>query len=117
MLRNGFGIWKLLAMPRRARLNGGSRVMSRPSNSTRPSSLNRAPETQLMSVVLPEPLGPMRPRRSPGATSSVMLSSAVKPPKRLARPLTFPSGRRRRTTGGHGTKSSGPVVLNPAFVE
>ena len=46
-------------------------------------------------VVLPEPLGPMSPRISPGFTSKETLLSAVKPPKRLIRPLT-PSTEGRR---------------------
>ena len=36
---------------------------------------------QLMSVVLPEPFGPIRPKRSPGAMSRLTPDSAVKPPK------------------------------------
>jgi len=39
-----------------------------------------APEMQLKQVVLPEPLGPMRPRISPGLTSKETAFSAVKPP-------------------------------------
>src|SRR6266700_4030604 len=48
-----------------------------------PSSLRKVPEMQLTSVLLPEPFGPIRPRRSPGSTMRSTLSSAVKPPKRL----------------------------------
>ena len=36
---------------------------------------------QLMSVVLPEPFGPIRPKRSPRAMSRLTPDSAVKPPK------------------------------------
>jgi hypothetical protein len=39
------------------------------------------PEMQLMSVVLPDPLGPIRPKRSPGAIAMLTSESAVKPPK------------------------------------
>ncbi len=42
--------------------------MSRPSNRIRPPSVGKVPDTQLMSVVLPEPFGPMRPNRSPALT-------------------------------------------------
>src|SRR6184192_2941949 len=38
-----------------------------------------------MVVVLPEPLGPMRPRTSPRATVSDSASTATRPPKRLVR--------------------------------
>ena len=65
MLLNGRGIWKLRAMPRRARRCGGSWVMSSPQNTTLPACGRSAPEMQLISVVLPEPFGPIRPNRSP----------------------------------------------------
>jgi len=35
---------------------------------------------RLKTVLLPEPLGPMRPRISPSATSNETLLTAVKPP-------------------------------------
>src|SRR5919108_4674530 len=37
----------------------------------------------LNSVVLPAPLGPMMPSRSPGRTSRLTARTAVRPPKRL----------------------------------
>ena len=83
MLLNGRGIWKLRAMPRRVRTYGGNRVMSSPRNTTVPASVRNAPEMQLISVVFPEPFGPMRPKRSPARISTLTLSRAVKPPKRL----------------------------------
>src|SRR5436309_11273942 len=46
----------------------------------------------LMHVVLPEPLGPTRPRISPGLRSKLSSSSARNPPNRLTRPLTASSG-------------------------
>src|ERR1044071_189467 len=49
----------------------------------RPASAARAPDTQLISVVLPDPLGPMRPKRSPAFTWRLTPFSAVKPPNRL----------------------------------
>src|SRR5262245_26009104 len=39
-----------------------------------------------MVVVLPAPLGPMKPKTSPGPISMVRLSRAVRAPKRLVRP-------------------------------
>ena len=50
-----------------------------------PAERGSAPEMQLKQVVLPEPLGPMRPRISPGLTSNETAWSAWKPPKRLVR--------------------------------
>ena len=92
MLRKGFGIWKLRATPSAARWCGRRRVMSCPSKTIDPVSLYSAPEMQLMSVVLPEPFGPIRPRRSFAPSSSSMPSSATKPPKRLETPLTLRIG-------------------------
>src|SRR5208282_2208420 len=46
----------------------------------------------LMHVVLPEPLGPTRPRISPGMRWKLSPSSARKAPKRLTRPSTRRSG-------------------------
>src|SRR6185503_8536542 len=65
-----------------------------------PSVGGRAPEMQLKSVVLPEPLGPMRPRISPSRTSKDTAFSAVKPPNRLVRPVTVSMG----TDAGPGAR-------------
>src|SRR5216683_7493738 len=46
----------------------------------------------LMHVVLPEPLGPTRPRISPAFKLKVSPSSARKPPKRFTRPSTASIG-------------------------
>src|SRR5262245_5825673 len=73
-------------MPSRVRRCAGMVVMSRPSNATRPPSTGSEPDTQLISVVLPEPLGPINPNRSPGFTAIVTRLSAMKPPKRLVSP-------------------------------
>src|SRR6516225_1954142 len=62
--------------------------MSRPSNRMRPPSAVSDPETQLISVVLPEPFGPMSPNRSPAFTERLTPLRAVKPPNRLTRPST-----------------------------
>src|ERR1700687_3162603 len=43
---------------------------------------------QLKSVVLPAPLGPIRPQIAPRATSNETLSSAVTPPNRIVSPRT-----------------------------
>src|SRR5262249_55904041 len=46
----------------------------------------------LKQVVLPAPLGPMRPKIWPGSMSKETASSAVRPPKRMVRPSTESSG-------------------------
>ena len=86
MVRKGLGIWKDLDMPSSARLKAGRPVISSPRKTTEPSSLNSAPEMQLIIVVLPDPLGPMRPNRSRGFRCMLTLLSATKPPNRLVRP-------------------------------
>src|SRR5215470_1581278 len=62
--------------------------MSLPSNRMRPPSVVSDPETQLISVVLPEPFGPMSPNRSPALTERLTRLRAVKPPNRLTTPST-----------------------------
>ena len=52
----------------------------------------KVPESMLKIVLLPEPLGPMRPRISPCSTANERLLTAVKPPKRLTSPLTSSTG-------------------------
>ena len=46
------------------------------------------PAIRLKVVLLPEPLGPMRPRISPGLSSKDTWLTARNPPKRLDRPDT-----------------------------
>ena len=75
----------LFRSPSRVRACAGSPSRPRPSKRTVPVSLASVPHRQLTSVLLPEPFGPMRPRRSPALTVSEIPSSATKPPKRLPR--------------------------------
>ena len=51
---------------------------------------------QLKVVLLPEPLGPMRPRISPSSTWKETLETAVKPLNVLVRPETVRRGMRLR---------------------
>src|SRR5215472_3720965 len=67
-------------------------VTSRPRKLTRPPSTGRRPVTQLKSVVLPEPLGPIRLTSSPAPTDRSTASTAVTPRKRLVSPRTSRSG-------------------------
>jgi len=105
MLLNGRGIWKLRAMPRRARKCGGNCVMSSPQNTTLPTCGRSAPEMQLISVVLPEPFGPIRPNRSPFLMSTLILSSAVKPPKVL---VSVPTCSKGASSAGVGVMAFPP---------
>src|SRR5499433_969012 len=92
MLVKGLGIWKLRTMPSRVRRCAGKPARSCPSKRMRPPSEARAPEMQLMRVVLPEPLGPINPKRSPGFTWRLTRLRAVKPPKRLITACTSRRG-------------------------
>jgi hypothetical protein len=64
----------------------------------------RAPEMQLKQVVLPEPLGPMRPRISPCFTSKETAFSAVKPPNCLVSRLIV-------STRESARRGQGPAAL------
>ncbi len=63
--------------PRRFSCIGLTPVMSRPFNSIRPALGAIWPSTLLNIVVLPEPLGPMTPKISPGITSKLTPSTAL----------------------------------------
>src|SRR6516164_2010897 len=58
-------------------------TMSRPSSVIEPLSGRKAPATRLIVVVLPEPLGPIRPTISPRRRSAENSSTAMMPPKCL----------------------------------
>ena len=62
--------------------------MRRPLKMMRPALTGSAPETRLNSVVLPAPLGPMRPVMEPARTASEQWSTARRPPKSLTTPRT-----------------------------
>ena len=65
----------------------GRRSPRRRSGSSPPSA-HSMPAMQLKVVLLPEPLGPIRPRISPSLTSNETLETAVKPSNFLVRPET-----------------------------
>src|SRR5437667_7235797 len=94
-LRNGRGIWKVRAMPRWQIRSGVSPPISSPRKRMEPAVGGSAPDTQLKSVVFPEPLGPIKPRISPSRTSKDTWLSAVNPPKRLVIPVTVSTLRAR----------------------
>jgi len=89
------------AMPSRHTRSGRAWVMSAPSSTMRPSSGWSAPLMQLKSVVLPAPLGPIRPTISPGSIARETSRLAIRPPKRLV---------------DRSTCSSGAIALRPSTV-
>ncbi len=85
-------LWKVRAMPSRARLCGLSAVMSVPSKETFPAWRDWRPQMALKSVVLPAPLGPMRPVTVPGSTTRSTPRNAWTPPNRTSASATCRSG-------------------------
>ena len=77
---NASSRWNVRPMPRRARRCTGIRVTSRPSSATRPEVGDCSPLITLKHVVLPAPLGPIRPVTVPRSTSNEAWSTAVTPP-------------------------------------
>src|SRR2546423_2194647 len=75
-------------MPRRATRSAESPAISRPSNWMVPPLGESSPESMLMSVVLPAPLGPMTACTSPGRSSRETSLTAASPPKLLESPVT-----------------------------
>src|SRR5262245_43602958 len=69
-----------------------SPVMSRPSSCTRPAVGGINPLMVLNSVVLPAPLGPIRPTISPAATVTLTSVSAARPPNRWLIPMPASTG-------------------------
>src|SRR5437867_13394844 len=63
-------------MPRRYTTSALRPVMSSPRKNTWPAEGWSTPVTQLKSVVLPDPLGPMSPSSSPGSTLRLTRLSA-----------------------------------------
>src|SRR5690242_12502536 len=62
--------------------------MSRPSRATRPEVAESSPVTTLNNVVLPAPLGPIRPVTRPGSSVSDRPTTASLPPNRTWMPTT-----------------------------
>jgi hypothetical protein len=80
---NGWTIWKVRAMPRRASVCGGWPVMSVLAYWMRPAVGGRKPETTANSVVLPAPFGPISAVMRPVSAVNDALSTASNPPKRF----------------------------------
>src|SRR3990167_5877897 len=81
-------IWKERANPFFARAGARSGVTSWPAKRIEPWSGRRSPESWLMKVVLPAPLGPITACVSPSRTSKSMPSQARRAPKLFESPRT-----------------------------
>src|SRR5262249_54598270 len=96
-------------MPSRAIWWVLSPSMRRPSKWTAPASGRSRLVMRLKTVVLPDPLGPMRPTMLPVATSKEHSLTARSPPKSFVSPATASAGVSR---GGAGA----PGLMRPAGV-
>jgi hypothetical protein len=81
--RKSFTSWNVRAIPSRAIRSGGKASMGSPSKTMRPASQERKPPMTWKRVVLPAPLGPIRPVTRPGSTAKETSASAWTPPNRL----------------------------------
>src|SRR5437660_5921505 len=106
--------WKVRPTPSRARVWGRRAVISRPSMLTWPRFGRWNPVTTLNRVVLPAPLGPMRPVTAPALDSSETPPRACTPPKLTLTSSTRNTGRLLHHVGGCGgvrlTWARGPPV-------
>src|SRR5688572_6554862 len=75
-------------MPRSTTSQGASPVMFSPLKTMRPASGRRILVIRRSSVVLPAPLGPIRPTSWSRFSSKLTAFTAVSPPKRFVRPST-----------------------------
>ena len=103
---NSSRLWKVRTNPRRARSAGGRSVTSSPAKCTEPADSGTKPVTASIRVVLPAPLGPIRPTNSPSATSRSTSWTACSPPKVTVSPLVLSTSRScpTRPTGGRGPR-------------
>src|SRR5262245_47480173 len=73
--------------------------MGCPSSLIVPAVGGRLPDTRFKAVVLPDPLGPMRPTISPLWTVIFNWSTARRPPNLRVRPWSSSSGEHRASVG------------------
>src|SRR5437588_7855143 len=110
-------IWNFRLMPARARSVGVNAVMSVLMKETLPCVGTSAPAIHFISVLLPEPFGPIRPWNSFSPTVSAAPSSAVSLPKIFLMPAASRSGIALLLFGlllvflGLGTKTADPLAL------
>ena len=90
-------------------------VTSAPSSQTLPALGCSTPVTRLTSVVLPAPLGPISPTRSPACSASDTWRVTCRPPKDLLRPPCLQQRRRHGCASGlRGRSRVIAATLRPA---
>src|SRR5262249_24562245 len=85
-------IWKERAIPSRQRAAAPRAAISTPAKRIAPASDRSSPDSWLISVVFPAPLGPMMAWVSPASTLRSTAWVATSPPNDLTRPGTARSG-------------------------
>src|SRR6202034_2305554 len=80
----------------------------------RPASGRMVPARRCRSVVLPEPLGPISPRISPGETASDMPLTAINPPNALRNPSVSRSAAMASALLRDARRDLVPTVLDRA---
>src|SRR3954469_10352077 len=95
--------WKVRTTPRRATWCGDSLPSWRPSNDQVPVLGWSNPVSRLNSVVLPAPLGPIKPVMPPRSISRWSTETAVRPPKLRVTPSTTIAGSGLATPTSQGT--------------
>src|SRR4030065_1989385 len=107
---SGFTTWNVLPIPSRQILCVGSRWISCPLKRTRPEGGRWYALIMLNVVVLPDPLGPMRPRISPFSTWKETPLTAARQPKYLTSFSTWKYATRLslRSGGGFGSEDGIP---------
>src|ERR687894_409459 len=98
--------WKVRTTPSRATWCGASMPSGRPSNDHVPVLGWSNPVSRLNSVVLPAPLGPIRPVMPPRCTSRWSTDTAVRPPNVRVTPSTTMAGSGLATPTSHGRSLS-----------
>src|SRR6267142_631267 len=84
--RNSAVAWNVRAMPRRQISDGRSPEIRSRLKRISPAVRGMTPVIRLKAVLLPAPLGPMRPWIEPGATVMERSATACRPPKRRETP-------------------------------
>src|SRR5258705_1423256 len=103
--RNSAVAWNVRAMPRRQISDGRSPEIRSRLKRISPAVRGMTPVIRLKTVLLPAPLGPMRPWIDPGATVMVRSATACSPPKRRE---TERSSRSKAGSRGRGCASRRP---------
>src|SRR5580658_1779315 len=97
------------------RISSGCVATSKPCTVARPELGASSPHRMRMVVDLPAPLGPRKPKISPGATSKETRSTARKSPKRFTRFSSLTAGPEPLPGGASQAEACATILPNPAL--